>query len=297
MDQQLTTEHGDTIAFEVRGTGPPLVFIPAPRHDPRPDGAGTFRAIDPTVPPTAELLATRGITTVVYDRIGLGESTGSAPVTLDKEISVLRAILKQVGGSAVLCGHSSGSAIALYAATVGLPVIGLALWEVPIIGPSVEVQAWAADFIELLDARDHVGAIDHFTKEMPPEYRAELQASSIWDVMIDNAQSMRADAEALAWFHSAPLPTLLGELTMPVLTMVGESTSCTAAPARSSRPCPTRRSGSYRVLSTSGRSRPWLKSWWPLWPRCERQGIAAKNRGFLLTRAQCVSNVKSSSSG
>lgn len=215
MDQQLTTEHGDTIAFEVHGAGPPLVFIP---------GAGTFRTIDPTVPPTAELLATRGITTVVYDRIGLGESTGSAPVTLDKEISVLRAILKQVGGSAVLCGHSSGSAIALYAATVGLPVIGLALWEVPIIGPSVEVQAWAADFIALLDARDHVGAIDHFTKEMPPEYRAELQASSIWDVMIDNAQSMRADAEALAWFHSAPLPTLIGGLTMPVLTMVGEST-------------------------------------------------------------------------
>ena len=35
---------------------------------------------------------------------------------------------------------------------------------------------------------------------------------------------MRADAEALAWFHSAPLPTLLGGLTMPVLSMVGETT-------------------------------------------------------------------------
>ena len=215
MDQHLTTEHGDIIAFEVRGTGPPLIFIP---------GAGTFRAIDPTVPPTAELVATRGITTVVYDRIGLGESTGAAPVTLAKEISVLRAILKHLGGSAVLCGHSSGSAIALYAATLSLPVTGLALWEVPIIGPSAEVQSWAADFIELLDVSDHVGAIDQFTQDMPPEYKAELQASSIWNLMIDNAQSMRADAEALAWFHSAPLPTLLGGLTMPVRTMVGETT-------------------------------------------------------------------------
>lgn len=215
MDQQLTTEHGDTIAFEVRGTGPPLVFIP---------GAGTFRAIDPTVPPTAEVVATRGVTTVVYDRIGFGESSGSAPVTLAKEISVLRAILEQVGGSAMLCGHSSGSAIALYAATVGLPVTGLALWEVPLIGTAEKVGSWAADFIELLDAKDHVGAIEHFTKEMPPEYKAELQASPIWNMMINNAQSMRADAEALAWFHSAPLPTLLGGLTMPVLSMVGETT-------------------------------------------------------------------------
>lgn len=144
-------------------------------------------------------------------------------MTLAKEISVLRAILEQVGGSAVLCGHSSGSAIALYAATVGLPVTGLAVWEVPIIGPAVEVQSWAAAFIELLDAREHVAAIDHFTKEMPPEYKAELQASSIWNIMIENAQSMQADAEALAWFHSAPLPTLLGGLTMPVRTLVGET--------------------------------------------------------------------------
>ncbi|GAA4476589.1 alpha/beta hydrolase [Enteractinococcus fodinae] len=215
MDQQLTTEQGDTITFEVRGIGPPLVFIP---------GAGSFRAIDPTVPPTAKLVATHGVTTVVYDRIGLGESTGSAPVTLAKEISILRAILKHVGGSAALCGHSSGSAIALYAATVGLPVTGLALWEVPLIGPSIEVQSWAADFIELLDASDHAGAVDQFTKDMPPNYQAELRASPIWDLMIANAQSMRADAEALAWFHSAPLQTLIGGLTMPLLTMVGEST-------------------------------------------------------------------------
>ena len=93
-----------------------------------------------------------------------------------------------------------------------------------LIGTAEKVGSWAADFIELLDAKDHVGAIEHFTKEMPPEYKAELQASSIWNMMIENAQSMRADAEALAWFHSAPLPALLGGLTMPVLSLVGEST-------------------------------------------------------------------------
>lgn len=215
MAQQLTTEHGDTIFFEVQGTGPTLVFI---------TGAGSFRANDPTVPPTAALAARRGITTVVYDRLGLGESTGSPPVTLAKEISVLRAIVEQVGGSAVLCGHSSGSAIALHAAAAGLPVQGLALWEVPILGTAEHVQSWAATFIAFLEAADHLGAIEYFTKEMPADYRAELQASSIWNDMVENAQSLRADVEALAWFHSAPLSSLLGELRVPVLTMIGETT-------------------------------------------------------------------------
>lgn len=212
MSQTLTTSQGDLIAFEAHGTGPPLVFI---------TGAGSYRANDPTFPETAELVATHGVSTVVYDRIGFGESTGYAPITLAREIAVLHAVLDQVGGSAVLCGHSSGAAIALNAATTGLPVTGLALWEVPVIGTAEQARIWATEFIALLDAEDHTGAIEYFTKDLPPDYKADLKTSPMWQTMVDNAQSLRADAEALAWFHSAPLSTLLGGLTIPVLTMVG----------------------------------------------------------------------------
>jgi len=211
----LTTSQGDHIAFEMHGTGPPLVFI---------TGSGYFRANDPTVPATAELVATHGISTVVYDRIGFGESSGYAPITLAREIAGLQALLDRVGGSAVLCGHSSGSAIALHAATTGLPVTGLALWEVPIIGTTERARTWATEFMTFLDAEDHTGAIEYYTKDMPPDFKADLKASPIWKTMVDHAQSLRVDAEALAWFHSAPLSTLLGDLTIPVLTMVGNTT-------------------------------------------------------------------------
>src|SRR5690625_117440 len=112
VSQTLTTSQGDHIAFEIHGTGPPLIFI---------FGSGFSRANDPTVPATSERVATRGVSTVVYDRIGVGESSGHAPITLAREIAALQAVLDQVGGSAVLCGHSSGAAIALHAATSGLP--------------------------------------------------------------------------------------------------------------------------------------------------------------------------------
>jgi len=213
--QKIPTASGDALAVEVRGTGPVLMFILK---------AGSFRAVDPTVPETAERLASHGLTTVVYDRVGLGESTGAAPITLAKEIAALRAVFDFVGEPAVVCGHSSGSAIALHAATSGLPVTGLALWEVPVIGKAEEVQTWADGFTKLLEAGDHRGAMDYFVQDMPPKFVAKLRASPNWDALVENVQTMRADTEALAWFHSAPLAVLLQGLSIPVRTMVGETT-------------------------------------------------------------------------
>ena len=215
MEKIVTTSLGDTLTFEIQGIGPPLIFI---------NGAGSFRDIEPATTQTAALAANLGLTTVVYDRIGCGASIGRAPITLEREISAIRALLDEVGGSAVLCCHSSGSAIALNAATQGLPITGLALWEVPIIGTAEEAQLWAEEFIALLDADDHTGAIEYFTRDIPPDYVAQLRNSPVWTALIENAQSLRVDAQALVWFHSAPLTELLGGLSLPVLTMVGETT-------------------------------------------------------------------------
>ena len=214
MTFHLTTPHGDTVAYDSYGSGPPLIFVA---------GVGSFRDNAPTTTATAQLVAQQGLTTITYDRPGRGESTGAPPFDLAGETAALQALIDTVGGTAMLCGHSSGSALALYAAAAGLPITRLALWEVPIIGTAHEVQQMADEFIRLLEADDHRAAIEYFTKDIPAAILTPLKASPIWEDMIREAQSQRPDAEALAWFHSAPPHELLTGITIPILTMVGQS--------------------------------------------------------------------------
>src|SRR5690625_8018441 len=115
--------------------------------------------------------------------IGVGGRSGYAPSMLVRGIAGLQALLDRVGGSAVLCWDSSGSPIALHAATTGLPVTGLALWEVPIIGTTERARTWATQFMTFRAAEDHTGAIENDTKDMQPDWKAGLKASPIWTTM------------------------------------------------------------------------------------------------------------------
>lgn len=215
MTHHLTTSRGDTVAYDLYGSGPPLIFIA---------GAGSFRKIEPIITTTAQRVAQRGFTTIDYDSPGRGESTATPPIHLDRAVAALAALIDAVGGPVTLCGHSSGAAIALYAAASGLPVNGLALWEVPIFGTAREVQVFAQEFSALLDAGDHHGALEYFCRDIPPEIMEDFRQSAMWEVLVGNAQTQRVDAEALAWFHSAPLAELMADVNIPMLTMVGEST-------------------------------------------------------------------------
>ena len=64
MTEFLTTPAGDRVAFDVRGEGPALIFIA---------GAGPVGR-EPETVQTAELASAAGLTTLVYDRLGRGES-------------------------------------------------------------------------------------------------------------------------------------------------------------------------------------------------------------------------------
>ncbi|SEL25756.1 Alpha/beta hydrolase family protein [Blastococcus sp. DSM 46786] len=123
LTQHVTTSRGDTVGYDRRGEGPAVVFVA---------GAGPFRAIDPQTTETAELLAERGFTTVVHDRVGRGDSVPEGRVDLADELAAVRAMIDVAGGRATLCGHSSGCAIALRAAVEGLPVDRLVLFEAPL---------------------------------------------------------------------------------------------------------------------------------------------------------------------
>jgi pimeloyl-ACP methyl ester carboxylesterase len=206
MTEFTTTARGDRVAYDLLGSGPAIVFVA---------GAGPFRAIDPCTNETAEHAAGLGLTTLVFDRLGRGESVASGVLSLDRELDALRAVIEVAGGSAVLCGHSSGCSISLHAAAAGLPVTGLALWEAPLAGDAAQTRAWSDEVERLIDAGDFPGALSHYMKDMPPEWLAEMKATPEWEYIAAGVTSNRADGQSMAWataaLEAAAAGTVAGE--------------------------------------------------------------------------------------
>ena len=215
MSEFVITSQGDRVAFDRRGSGPALIFIA---------GAGPFRAIDPTTTATAELAAQLGISTIVYDRLGRGESMVDGRIDLERELAAVAALIDIAGGSAVLCGHSSGCSIALAAAASGLPVDGLVLWEAPLGPQDGPAREWAAEVDRRITAGDLEGALLYYMKDMPSEFLAGVRASPMWPGMVAQVGSQRPDGESLAWAESAPLAELFASIRVPVEVLVGEET-------------------------------------------------------------------------
>jgi len=222
MSDFVTTSAGDRVGYDRLGSGPALIFVA---------GAGPWRAIDPGTTETAELLAASGVTTIVYDRVGRGESFVQGAVELDREIAALAALIEVAGGSAVLCGHSSGCSISLFATVSGLAVDGLALWEAPLEQPDSGGREWAAEVNGRIDAGDLDGALTEYMKDMPPEI---LDVVRSIPAMVDQAGSLRPDADSLVWAESAPHAELFAGIRVPVLAMVGEESYDVMVPAAES---------------------------------------------------------------
>lgn len=214
MTEFITTAAGDRVGYDLRGSGPGLIFVA---------GAGPFRAIDPVTTETAERAAEQGLTTIVYDRIGRGESEGAGKIGLNREFAALRSLIDLCGGSAVLCGHSSGCSISLAAAAEGLPVSGLALWEAPI-APTGTAAEWVAGVERRMDAGDFEGALAHYMKDMPPEWLEESKKDPMYPEFVAQVISYRADGESLVWADSGPHRDVFAGIRVPLQMMYGEQT-------------------------------------------------------------------------
>lgn len=215
MSDFTTTRLGDRVAFDHRGSGPAVIFVA---------GAGPFRAIDPWTTETAEAAAEQGISTIVYDRLGRGESPATGRIGLDRELAALEALIDVAGGRAVLCGHSSGCTISLAAADRGLAVNGLALWEAPIGGTVGGVGPWVAEVERRIDAGDLEGALAHYMKDMPPEWLEEARHDPGYPDYVAQVVSYVADGESLVWAESSAFADAAAGIRVPVLAMVGEQT-------------------------------------------------------------------------
>lgn len=224
MSEFVTTTAGDRVAYDRRGPtdAPAIIFVA---------GAGPWREIDPTTAETAELLAEQGVQSIVYDRVGRGESRAEGIITLERELDAIEALLEVVGGNAVLDGHSSGCSIALKAASLGFGVTGLVLWEAPLAPPHSGGQEWADAVIAHIEAGNLDGALSEYMKDMPPEILAMVRSIP---AMVDQAASLQPDAESLAWAESAPHAQLFADIRVPTLALVGEQTFDIMIPAAES---------------------------------------------------------------
>jgi pimeloyl-ACP methyl ester carboxylesterase len=108
--------------YDGYGDGPAVIFI---------GGAASYRAIDEATTQTARRLAAEGFTTVDYGRRGRGRSGDTQPWALGREVEDVAALITAVGGAAALCTNSSGADSALAAASAGVGVTALALYEPP----------------------------------------------------------------------------------------------------------------------------------------------------------------------
>jgi pimeloyl-ACP methyl ester carboxylesterase len=137
----MNTAHsadGTAIAYETCGHGPPLILV---------DGALCYRKMGPSRALAKAL--SEHFTVITYDRRGRGESADTAPYFVEREIEDLEALIAAAGGSAYVCGISSGAVLALDAAARGLPISALALYEPPFIVDDSRPAA-AADYVEQL---------------------------------------------------------------------------------------------------------------------------------------------------
>src|SRR5581483_5993163 len=218
----VRSKDGTVIAFDVWGEGQPLIMI---------DGATAHRQVNPTNAATGQLLADE-FRAVAYDRRGRGESTDTAPYSVEREIDDLAALIAHAGGPAVLFGWSAGAVLALDAAAAGLPVVKLALFEPPVIADDSRPPQ-LDDYIERLErflAEGRPGdAAELFlihAAGMPGEVVAGIKQSPFWPALEAAAPTLPYDARIMNGLMSGrPLPRdRWANVEVPILVMHGDAT-------------------------------------------------------------------------
>ncbi len=131
--QTVISKDGTAIAFECSGQGPALILV---------DGSLIYRAFDQEGAKLARLLSD-DFTVYRYDRRGRGESGDTEPYAVAREVEDIEALISEAGGSAVLCGLSSGAVLAMEAAlTFPDKATKLAMYEPPLSDDVAARQAW-----------------------------------------------------------------------------------------------------------------------------------------------------------
>jgi pimeloyl-ACP methyl ester carboxylesterase len=217
MAMTVLSKDGTRIAFDRAGSGPPLIFV---------DGAMCYRASGPSGPMAA--LFANHFTVFTYDRRGRGESGNGMPYAVEREIEDIDALIREAGGTAFVCGLSSGAALALAAANHGLPIGKLALYEAPFIVDGSRPPL-PLDFPEKLDQAVASGrrtdAVKMFMKlvGVPAVFIALMRLLPMWSKLTAIAHTLPYDITIVKSYQQGkPLPSREWDnARVPTLVMDG----------------------------------------------------------------------------
>lgn len=215
--QTTRSKDGTAIAYEAWGEGPPLLLV---------DGALCYRDSGPSRK-VAEALAQR-FKVYTYDRRGRGESGDAPPYAVEREVEDIEALIEAAGGSAHVCGFSSGAALALEAARRGASIKRLALYEPPfIVDDSRPPMApdYEARLRELLAAGRRGDMVRLFMRQvgMPRVLIAASRFMPVWSKLTAIAHTLSYDAAVMGGMQAGtPLPAeRWANVTVPTLALVG----------------------------------------------------------------------------
>ncbi len=200
----VTSKDGTVIAYEREGAGPALVMV---------DPALGYRGFD-SIRGLGSLLAA-DFTVHTYDRRGRGESTDTAPYSVDREVEDLAAVVAEAGGRACVYGFSSGGLLALQAAAAGVGVEKLVLMEPPLgTDDDPADAAFTAEMVELIATGRRRDAVRRFLTGagVPAEVIAEMEPAMpaldavahtlVYDCLI-------SEATGTGLLSRVPTPTLV----------------------------------------------------------------------------------------
>ncbi|KAA9105044.1 alpha/beta fold hydrolase [Microbacterium rhizomatis] len=210
----VTSADGTRIAYHRTGDGPVVVIVNGALSTAA-DAAGLAAA-----------LMEAGFTAVTWDRRARGDSGDAPGSTPADEVDDLAAVLAAAGPDAAVLGHSSGAVLALFAASLGVPVRALFLSEPPLRFGEDEPPADLADRLQqLVDVGDPGEAVATFQLEgvgLPREMVDQFRASPQFEAVAPLGQSTVYDTRLVAQV-STPTTAML-TVTQPVTILRGAQT-------------------------------------------------------------------------
>jgi len=217
--KKAVSKDGTQIAYDESGSGPAVILVA---------GALGVRS-HPIMSLLAEQLASH-FTVLNYDRRGKGDSGDTPPYSVGREIEDIDALIAEAGGSASLCGLSSGAVLALEAANKLGPrkVRKLAMYEPPFIVDDTRHPV-PADYVPQVKKAVAEGrrsdAVDLFMKivGVPDEYLPAMHDMPMWPELEKGAHTLAYDGAIMGDNQSGkPLPPNQWDgAIMPALVIVG----------------------------------------------------------------------------
>jgi pimeloyl-ACP methyl ester carboxylesterase len=207
------SKDGTRIAYDITGKGPTLVLV-----------AGALGYMDLPFMRAFVSDFAKDFRVVNYDRRGRGASGDTAPYTIQKEVDDLHAVIRATGDSPIVLGTSSGAALTLEAAALGVPMARLVAFEPPyMIGEHRQPNhaRYESDVRALIARGDRDGAVRLFMRivGMPRFMIAIMRLLPIWKKLLPVAHTLPYDASIMNNFE---LPAArLRAISVPTLVVGG----------------------------------------------------------------------------